>query len=213
MRPIARSATVVLAAFAILGSTALPAAAKTDKQIAKAAAIKASDLGSGWDATKHVDDDPSGIPACEDTDAAKEDASRYEFNSPDFAQGDSEVTNSVYVFPTVKDAKEYLAAFQDAAALDCLQEGLDEALVEAPDATAVVEDFDVSGGPASDGVGFVATITIVDAGTEHTSKFELVAFRVGRGVTGITTENVDEPLPITADLATASIKRLKKGLK
>ena len=113
----------------------------------------------------------------------------------------------------MKAAKAYLAAFQDPAALECLQDGLDEALADTPGAVAVVGALDVSGGPAQDGVGFEATITIPDGATEITVKIQAVAFRVGRGVTGITTQNVDEPLPITAELASASIERLKKGLK
>lgn len=210
---IRRSTATVVAALLAVGLTALPAAARTDKQIAKSASITKKDVGRGWDTSKHVEDDPSGIPSCADTDAANEDATKYEFNSPDFSQGNSEVTNSVFVFPNVKDAKSYLGAFQDPAAIDCLSAGLEEALADSPDASVSVDELDVSGGPANDGVGFLATVTIPTEGGEATLILEAVAFRVGRGVTGITTQNVDEALPITADLATASIKRLKKGLK
>jgi len=213
VRIVTRFTAVVITAFALVGVVALPAVAKTDKQVAKSASITAKDLGRGWDATKHTDDGPSGTPSCADTDAANEGAKKYEFNSPDFALGDAEVTNSVYVFPNVKAAKAYLAAFQDPTAIECLQDGLDAALTDAPGAVAAVGELDVSGGPAQDGVGFEATITIPDGATEATVKLQAVAFRVGRGVTGITAQNVDEPLPITAELATASIKRLKRGLK
>ncbi|HEU5301799.1 MAG TPA: hypothetical protein VFW06_06125 [Acidimicrobiia bacterium] len=208
-----RSTATVVAALLAVGLTALPAAAKTDKQIAKAASITVKDLGRGWDTSKHVEDDPSGIPSCADTDAANDDATEYEFNSPDFSQENAEVTNSVFVFPNVKDAKSYLAAFQDPAAVDCVSDLLDEGLADTPDASVSVDELDVSGGPANDGVGFLATVTIPTEEGEATVILEAVAFRVGRGVTGITTQNVDEPLPITADLAIASIKRLKKGLK
>lgn len=213
MTLIRRSTATVVAALLVVGLTALPAAAKTDKQIAKAASIKASDLPGDWTAGKGEPDEDSGIPECEATEEASRRAEKYEFESPQFEQGDSQVTNSVYVFETVKQAKQYLAAYQEADTIDCLQLGLDEALAEEPSASAFVEELDVSGGPADDGVGFLGTITIPTEGGEATLIFEAVAFRVGRGVTGITTQNVEEPLPITADLATTSIRRLRKGLK
>lgn len=213
MRCIARPAAVVVAALAVVGATALPAVAKTDKQIAKAASISAKDLGRGWTATKQDPDSPSEIPECEGTEAADERAEKFEFESPQFDQGDAQVTNSVFVFPSVKDAKAYLAAFQDPITLDCLQLGLEDALPADAGATVDVEELDVTGGPADDGVGFIATVTVPDGASEATLILEAVAFRVGRGVTGMTTTNPDEPLPITAELATASIKRLRKGLK
>jgi hypothetical protein len=42
--------------------------------------------------------------------------------------------------------------------------------------------------------------------------FEAVAFRVGRGVTTLTTQNVSARFPDTASLATTSIERLKTNL-
>lgn len=213
MRIVGRSAAVVVTAVALVGALALPAHAKTDKQIAKAASIKASDLPQGWTSGKADPDEDSGIAACEATEAISARSEKYEFESPEFTEGDSLVSNSVYVFETVKQAKEYLETFQEPDTLDCLQEGIDAALAETPGASATVEDLDVSGGPANDGVGYLATITIPDGATDVTLVFEAVAFRVGRGVTGITTNHVGEALPLTPDLATTSIKRLKKGLK
>lgn len=213
MRIVGRSVTVVIAASAMVGALALPAAAKSDRQIAKAASITKSDVGRGWTATEQEPDEPSGIAACEATEEITEASERYEFESPQFEQGDAQVSNSVYVFPTVKQARTYLEAFQQIETLDCLQEGLDAALAETPGVSTEVEELDVSGGPANDGVGFLATITIPDGANEVTLIFEAVAFRVGRGITAITTNNVEEPLPITPDLATSSIKRLRKGLK
>ena len=213
MRPITRSAAVVMSAFTILAMTALPAAAKTDKQVAKAASITAKDVGRGWTAKKQAADKPSGISECSVKEAADKRALKYKFESPDFQQGDARVSNSVYVFPKVKDAQAYLAAFQDPSTIDCLQLGLEAALADSAGASVTVENLDVTGDPVDDGVGFRATITIPDGAIDATLIFEAVAFRVGRGVTGLTTNNANEALPITPDLATASIKRLKRGLR
>ena len=218
MHLVRRSLAVLTAALFVVGALALPAFAKSDKQVAKAASITVADLGKGWKATKHVDDPPSGIAACADTDAANQRSKKYKFQAPDFEQGGSQVTNSVYVFPNVKAAKAYLAAFQDPSALECLQDGLDQKIENAPGASVDVSEFDVTGGPAQDGVGYEVVLRDSVPNQSGTTDpivivADIVAFRVGRGVTGLTTQNVDEALPITADLATLSIKRLKKGLK
>ncbi len=209
MRRITRSNTVLLAACAVVGMTALPAAAKTDKQIAKAASLKLSDLSGEWTASKG-DDAPNGSAECEAIDDIEARSDKYEFNSPEFATADAYLSNSVYVFPNVKQAKAYLAVFQDPSAGDCLQAGLEEAVADSPGAVVDTGLLDVSGGPADDGVGYQVDVALSDG---DTFVIEAVAFRVGRGVTGITAQNPGGALPETADYATLAIKRLRQGLK
>ena len=209
MRRITRSISVVLAACAVVGTTALPAAAKTDKQIAKAASLKLADLSGDWTASKDADL-PSGIAECEAIDDIGARSDKYEFNSPDFFATEAFLSNSVYVFPTVKQAKAYLAVFQDPAAGDCLQASLEDAFADSPGAVVDTGALDVSGGPADDGVGYQVDVALSNG---DTFVLEAGAFRVGRGVTGITAQNPGGALPETADYVTLTIKRLRKGLK
>jgi len=213
----ARAGTVFLAVLAIVGGTWSAAGAAEgagDKQIARSAALRQRDLGPGWTSTKHTEEPPPDIPACEGTNRASDAAEKYEYRAPDFEQGDSKVTNVVFVFPTVKQAKAYLRAYQRPEALTCFEQGLATVAQDEPGVRFTVEELDVSGGPADDGVGYRADLRAsAPDGSTATFVFQAVAFRVGRGVTAITTQNPDVAFPDTADLALTSIKRLRKGLK
>ncbi|MFO7592317.1 MAG: hypothetical protein R6X23_15745 [Acidimicrobiia bacterium] len=209
MSIIRRSTVVLVTALLAVGAVAGPALAKTDKQIAKAASIKLADLEGDWTAAKG-DDDPSGLPECADIDAIDKRSKKYEFQSPEFSTAESFLSNSVYVFPSVKQAKAYLAVFQDDSAGACLQAGLEEAVADQPGSVVDTGLLDVTGGPADDGVGYQVDVTSPDG---EVLALQAVAFRVGRGVTGITTLNLGASLPETADLAITSIERLRKGLK
>ena len=213
------TAIVAVAVIALVGATAGPAFAASDKQIAKASTLKASDLsGSGWTATPHEESKDSTIPACAPTNKAGNAAKKYGAHSPDFSNSNgAEITNSVFVFPTVKQAKAYLAAYQLPTTLECLQQGLDQTL-EGTGATATVTELDVSGAPKGtfdDGVGYQAVLTGIpaDQGGGVDVYFEAVAFRTGRAVTGFTTNNPGANYPETAQLVLKDIARLKKNLK
>jgi hypothetical protein len=211
------SALVVLATVTLVGAFAVPAFAKTDKQIAKASTLTIDDIsGTGWSQEPHERDADSDLPSCRPTNKAKAAARKGGANSPDFQNVDgTTVTNVVYVFPNVKKATAYLAAFKLPTALECLQQSLDENLASKPGASASVEDLDVSGGPVDDGIGFQGVIVGVDtaqAGVTDTY-IQAVAFRVGRAVTGFTTTNPGTAYPDTVDLVTTQVARLKKNLK
>jgi hypothetical protein len=214
------TAVVAVAAIALVGAIAAPAFAASNKQIAKASTLKASDLsGTDWTATPHEEEDAdSTIPACAPTDKARNAAEKYGAHSPDFSNSDgTEITNTVYVFPTVKQAKAYLAAYQLPTALECLQQELDQSL-EGSGATATVTELDVSGAPKGtfdDGVGYEAVLTGIptDQGARADIYFEAVAFRTGRAVTGFTTNNPGTTYPETSTLVLDNLKRLKKNLK
>ena len=139
-------------------------------------------------------------------------AERYKAVSPAFGLTSdgtqtAQVTNEVYVFPSVKQAKAYLAVYQRPTAQKCLQARLDEAMAGSP-LEATVVPLDVSGSPANDEVGLAATIP----SSLDTVYYQAVAFRVGRGITALSTQNVAEPFPDTAYLARTGITRLKTNL-
>jgi hypothetical protein len=111
------------------------------------------------------------------------------------------------VFPTVKQAKAYLAAFQLPTARKCLQAGLDQA-TKGSSVKATVASADLSTPPVDGEVGLAAILT----SSLETVYYEAFAFRVGRGVTTVTTQNIGIRLPHTASLAATGIKRLEKNL-
>jgi hypothetical protein len=211
------TAIVAMATIAVVGAFAVPAFAKTDKQIAKASTLTVDDLsGTGWSQKPHKQDSDSDLPSCRATNAARNKARKYGANSPDFRNTDgATVTNVVYVFPKVKQAVAYLAAYKLPTALECVQQGLDQTLESSPGASAKVDSLDVSGGPVDDGVGFQGVISgyeTAQAGVTDTY-VQAVAFRVGRAVTGFTTTNPGAAYPDTVDLVKTEVARLKKNLK
>jgi hypothetical protein len=214
------AALVTVSAIALVGAFATPAFAASNRQIAKASTLKVSDLSeAGWTATPHTEDPPSKIPACAPTNKVERVGKRFSAHSPDFKNSDTggQITNTVYVFPTVKLARAYLAAFKLPTAQECLQQGLDQNL-EGSGATATVSPLDVSGAPPGtfdDGVGYQGVVTGIpaDQGGGTDVYFEAVAFRVGRAVTGLTTTNPGAAYPGSADLVFTTVARLKKNLK
>lgn len=212
------SVLVAMAATMVIGTSAMPAFAASDKQLAKASTLQESDLsGTGWSSSPHTEHKDSTQPSCKATNAANKAAKKFGAHAPDFDNSDgASVTNTVYVFPNVKQARAYLATFKLPGALECFQKGLDDSVASSQGATAAGADLNVKGGPADDGVGFQGTLGNIPTGATPPTVdlyVQAVAFRVGRGVTGITTSNPSEAYPSTVDLATTAIARLKKNLK
>jgi hypothetical protein len=205
---------IALLAAGIAATMALasPAWADSNKQIARASTLTISDFPAGWTESPHTESAPSKLPACGPTVAAAKRAKPFGAWSPDFGLSSgttqtSAVTNVVYVFPSVKQARAYLAAFQLPTAERCLQARLDRS-TRGSSVKATVAPLDVSGSPADDEVGLTATL----ASSLDTVYFEAVAFRVGRGITAITTQNIGAAYPETASLATTGIDRLATNL-
>lgn len=219
MKRIRRSTVLVAVVVLALGALSAPAFAKTDKQIAKASTLRVTDLtGTGWSGSPHKEDPPSKLPSCAPTNKVDAAGKQYSAHSPDFdnATAGTTITNTVYVYPTVKQAKTYLAAFKLPTALECLQQGLDENVQDTPGASAEVGTIDVSGGPFNDGVGFAGVVRGVPGGANGATQdiyLQAVAFRVGRAVTGFTTTNPGEAYPDTEQVVVKQIKRLKQNLK
>ena len=213
------AALVMMATIALVGSVATPAFAASDKQIAKASTLKVSDLsGTAWTSTPHKESPDVKLPACAPTNKADKAAAKQgSAHSPDFSDsGGTQIRNTVYVFPSVKDAKAYLAAFRLPTALECLQQGADQSL-QGSGETAKISDLAVGGAPKpiAEGVGFQGVITGVPASQNNGADVYLqaVAFRVGRAVTGLTTMNINKSYPETEKLVLKSVARLAKNLK
>jgi len=218
-RPRRATTIVAVSLVAVLGAMAVPAFAASNKQIAKASTLQLADLsGTDWTSTPHAKKPDSKVPSCAPTNKANNTAEKYGAHSPDFKNSTGTViTNAVYVFPTVKQAKAYIAAFKLPTAQECLQQGFDKTL-QGSGATATVTALDVSGAPKGtfdDGVGFQGLITGVPASENGGADLYLqaAAFRVGRAITGLTTTSPGANYPDTAKLVLADIARLKNNLK
>jgi len=205
--------SIVTASVAVVIAFASPAWAKSDKQTARASTLRISDFPAGWTTSPHTESSPSTkLPACRATVAAAKKAKPYGAWAPDFGFSlggtqTAQATNLVYVFPSVKQAKAYLAAFQLPTAQKCLQARLDLATKGSP-VKATVTSLHTSASPADDAVGLAATLP----SSVDTVYYEAVAFRVGRGITTLTTQNTGTRLPDTASLASTSITRLETSL-
>jgi hypothetical protein len=211
-RPRRAAAAIVVVSFALVGAFASPAWATSDKQIARASTLRISDFPSGWTTSPHTESPPSKLRACRPTLAAEKNAKPYKVAGPNFGLSSggtqtAQVTNVVYVFPSVKQARAYLAAFQLPTAEECLQARLDKAMLGSP-LKAAVTTLDLTGSPADDEVGLGAIVP----SSIDTVYYQAVAFRVGRGVTAFTTQNVAAPLPDTPSLAATGIARLRSNL-
>lgn len=235
-------ALVAVLTIALVGTLSGPAFAKADRtadrQIAKASTLNLSDLrGTGWtvppdgsltraDNTTLVDDVfgkcVSGLVA----DAAE----RYAAHSPAFeyrAAGvpadlspTTEIANTVHVFPSVKQAKAYLAALRSPTTRECINQDLQfvRMLTGVP---GTITPLDVNIGSANGGVWYESVLDL-QAYTPPDDRFsprindccsQLVAFRVGRAITTFNTFDSVGVYPDTKQLVVTNVARLKKNLK
>jgi hypothetical protein len=205
----------------VVGATSAPGLAKTDpkadRAIAKTGLLKIGDFPDGWDSEPHEESGPSGLKACRAIEAGVEKNKKYRSSSPDFAGGEDFAQNSVYVFPTTKQAKAFLARYKGSAE-DCLRAITESSVEGDPDAEVTVETLDVSApierDIVDDGVGIKVTISApVPGGLPLELVITAVAFRVGRGFNGFTFQSTTEPLPIASDLIDAAMARLTDALE
>lgn len=212
--------TLALSAL-VVGATSAPGLAKTDpkadRAIAKAGLLKIGDFPDGWDSEPHEESGPSGLKECRAIDAGVEKNKKYRSSSPDFSEDDAFAQNSVYVFPTTKQAKAFLATYKGSASEDCLR-AITENQVKDPDSEVTVETLDVSApierDIVDDGVGIMVTISFpVPGGLPMKMVLTAVAFRVGRSFNGFTFQSTTEPLPIASDLIDAAMARLTDALE
>ena len=206
----------LLAATSLAFGLSAPAIARTpgasSKAIAASAFLKAGDFPSeaGWAVGKPPSSNPPSGPSCGLINRVLTKYKKYRFHSPRFTNGNASATDTVYVFPSVKDAKRYLAAFKNADAKKCL---LQDAQAAVDSKTTVrITDIDTSG-IGDDGVGFAVQVTSPNAqGGTDILAIDAPGYRVGRVFVGFTFQSLDEPLDIQTQLVRASINRLKRAL-
>ena len=213
--------TLALSAL-VVGATGAPGLAKADpkadRAIAKAGLLKLGDFPDGWESEPHEESDPSGLKACRAIEAGVEKNKKYRSSSPDFAEDDALAQNSVYVFPTTKQAKAFVAGYKGSAFEDCLTALTESGVEDEPDAEVTVETIDVSApierDIVDDGVGIKVTVSFpVAGGLPMEVVITAVAFRVGRAFNGFTFQSPTEPLPISSDLIDAAMARLTDALE
>ena len=212
-----RRRLVLVLALGLVALAATPATAggDDDEQIAKQGVIKASDVPEGWESEPSPEGDSLGLPECEAIDRADDRADRGPsarsrlFGDPDAPQGIRSVENSVWVFPTVKAAKQFFAVFASEAAVECLQASGDAAADANGLGGATVEEIDLPRvGDAR--VGYA--VLVGDGDPLNTIYAEQALVRVGRAATGFTAENFGGSLPQGPDLLDAAVGRLERAL-
>jgi hypothetical protein len=119
---------VVVSSVGLLAPAAT--AATTDKQRARAGVLVQSDFPAGW--TKHAraktsdkerDAAAAKVPSCKPFLAfSKANRKNPRVQSPDFEQGNSNVNNTVSIYPSDKKAEVAMQTFGDARMPDCLQQ-------------------------------------------------------------------------------------------
>ena len=126
-----RRVQFVLCAVALFVALVAPVAgaATTDKQLARAGVLVQSDFPSGWEASARAKTSDAALDAaaakvvsCKPFLAfSKANRRNPRAKSPNFEQGQSNVTNSVSVYGSTAKAESAMATFADSRMPDCLQ--------------------------------------------------------------------------------------------
>jgi hypothetical protein len=215
-----RKLLAAAASAAALGLLASPAAAgdNADEAIAKKAVLKQSDVPDGWKRESNTGEEvgtQTGVPECKTFDRANKAAAKQPHaESPNFSDPDdplraTTVESVVFVFPSAKAAKRYLAVYAAGDLLDCF-----DALISAslPGAGEVgVSELDVTGGDQA--VGLEIEI-VAGAGTSAsmTVTNDVFIVRAGRGIVGFSTQTAEGSLPFAPDLLDTLVSRLERAL-
>lgn len=208
--------TVLVGAAFAAGVTALPAGAasvgrESDKAIATAGVLVASDLPATYtDSPRDTSSDAqteklaAKLPACKKLVAFRKAVDKYtEKKSDEFTQGQTQIDNSVTVFPTAAKAKAAVDAYAAAGLPTCFGQLVGKlAQQSGGQAKAQIEKVnDVSVGDQS--VAYEGPVAITEKdGSTATLGFGNLVVRVGRGV-AVYSYNHDAATSITDDLKSA----------
>ena len=152
----------VLAPLCAVTLMAAPAGAgeQDDQRIADAAVPRLSDLPEGWESEPSDDlGEETGIDDCRRIDGVNQAALEQAyaetplFSDPDDPEGKTTIEGAVFVFPKVKGAKRYFAAYEADSARGCFQEIGKEVVDDYPSSEVGTADLQVSVGDADDAVG------------------------------------------------------------
>jgi hypothetical protein len=215
-----RKLLAVAASAAALGLLASPAAAgdKADEVIAKKAVLKRSDVPDGWQRDAETGEEvgtQTGVPECKTFDRANKAAAKEPHaESPNFSDPDdpfqaTTVESVVFVFPSAKAAKRYLAVYAADDLLDCFDALASDSLPGAGDVG--VSELEVTGGDQA--VGLEIEIVADDGtGTSMTFTTDVFVVRAGRGIVGFSTQTANRSLPFASDLLDTLVSRLERAL-
>ena len=210
-----RLALTLLVAVAIAGTVGGSADARSgpsDRDLATAAFLTASDFpaGEGW--VRHPPT-PSGTlrgAACAAINRVRSASQRYRFSSPSFQAQNAAAEESVYVFPTARQAQRYVSVFRRKTAERCIHKYATRVF---PNATIEITRIDTTG-VGDDGVGFAITATGTSVqGSPDIVVVDIPSYRVGRVFVGFTFSSTDEPLDIQQDVVHSAIARLGRALR
>jgi hypothetical protein len=207
------SATAAVCAALLIAAPAV-AGNDEDEAIAEDALPTLDDLPAGWEEDPEDEDtEQSGLPECEDIDAATKSAAKQpNAESPNFLDGanpTAQVEARVFVFSSTKGAKRYFKVWNADAAENCLVAiGLEFAAEEAPEADVAVETLGLEG-IGDDVVGRSLILDVPDEGAVY---LDFVVARVGRAIVGLATQDLGGSLPEGLDLLELSADRLAEAL-
>ena len=201
----------VLSAVVVPAAGAASTGSASDKDIATAGVIVASDLPATYtqsarDATSDANTTKlaAKIPACKKVVAFMSAVKKNtEVKSDDFDQGPTSIDNTVTVFPTAAKAKAAVTAYAATGVPACFGQLLAKVAKQAGgSATADIKKVqDVSAGDQS--VAYEGPVNLTETdGSKTTLAFGNLVIRVGRGV-AVYSYNHDAKTSITDDLKNA----------
>lgn len=187
-----------------------------DKQIAKDALLILSDFSSGWTA-KDSDEDNAKSP-CRGIQDAK-DATNGRESSPDFDKGDSEVSNTVYLYSDETKAKAAFEGLTNQDTRKCVgkkaRDGIDDSVKDS-DAKIQGETTSELNVPPVGSDSAASRVTVpYKAILDSEVDFDLIVVRVGRGISVVTAANDGGPFDDDQrdELIGISARRLDRALK
>ena len=185
----------------------------TDKEIAKAGVLVAGDLPATYaesprdmSSDKETDKLAAKIRACKKLVAFMKAVDKYpEAKSDDFDQGQTQIDNTVTVFPTAAKAKAAVDAYSATGLPKCFGQLVGK-LAQQAGGTAQAEIKKVQDVTAGDqAVAYEGPVTITESdGSTSTLAFGNLVIRVGRGV-AVYSYNHDAETSITDDLKNAVV--------
>jgi hypothetical protein len=209
----------ILAMLCAVTLMAAPAGAgqRDDQRIADAAVPRLSDLPEGWESEPSDDlGEDTGIDECRRVDRVNEAALEQAYAEtplyfdPDDPAGKTTIEGAVYVFPKVKGAKRFFAAYEADSARDCFQEIGKQVVDEYASSEVGTADLQVSAG--DDAVGYRLDLEGTDENdVTDAIVLDFVIVRLGRAVVSLGAQAEEEP-PSLDDVIDTMLDSLEEDL-
>jgi hypothetical protein len=192
-----------------------------DQRIAEAAVPRLSDLPEGWESEPSDDlREETGIDECQRFDRVNQAALEQAYAEtplyldPDDPAAKTTIEGAVFVFPKVKGAKRYFAAYEADSARDCFQEIGKEVVDDYPSSEVGTADLRVSAGnDADDAVGYRLELEGTDEnGITDKIVLDFVIVRLARAVVSLGAQAGEEP-PSLDDVIDTMLDSLEDALQ